>query len=166
MAVINLQKALRSLQKTPTLLSLALQGITEQEAQNATDGAEGWSVLFILCHLRDFEAIFLERVRLTVETHEPQLLLVRSNEELTVFNDYANQTIADVRAELSTLREKTITYLTPLTEEQLKRVGIHPLMGASTALEFIVNIALHDIDHIEQIVRARHHYEGRSHAPI
>jgi uncharacterized damage-inducible protein DinB len=154
MAVINLQKAIRSLEKTPLILNTILKDVAQKDAERATDGPNGWSVLFILCHLRDFEAIFLERVQLTVETDVPNLLLVMNNEELALVHDYATQHISTVLADLVLLREQTLGYVRTLNESQLQRVGIHPLMGASTTLDFIVNIPLHDIDHTEQIIRA------------
>jgi hypothetical protein len=152
MAVLNLQKAIRSLEKTPVILHTILKSMTQEEAMRATDGPDGWSVLFIVCHLRDCETIFLERVRMSVELDKPTLHYI-TNDELIQKNDYANQDFQEVRAELATLREQTLDYIRPLTEEQLMRTGIHPIWGENTALDYIVNIALHDIDHSEQLIK-------------
>lgn len=153
MAVLNLQKAIRSLEKTPVILNAILKGVTQEQSVQASDGPDGWSVLFILCHLRDYETIFLERVQRAVEEDKPRLLY-RSNDDLIRDNDYANQNFMEILGELATRRERTIAYIRPLTEAQLTRTAVHPTWGENTALEYIINIALHDIDHTEQIIRA------------
>lgn len=153
MAVLNLPKAIRSLEKTPIILNTILEGLTPDEVVRATDGPDGWSVLFIVCHLRDYETIFLERVQRAVEEDKPQLAY-RSNDDLIRDNDYANQDFNEVMTHLTSLRQSTLAYIRPLTDEQLARTAIHPVWGENTALDYIVNIALHDIDHTEQIIRA------------
>lgn len=153
MAVLNLPKAIRSLEKTPVILNTILKGVTQEQSVHATDGPFGWSVLFILCHLRDYETIFLERVQRAVEEDRPRLVY-RSNDDLIRDNDYANQDFHEILGQLASLREQTLAYVRPLADEQLARTAIHPTWGENTALDYIVNIALHDIDHTEQIIRA------------
>lgn len=161
MAVLNLQKAIRSLEKTPVILQTILKGVTQEEAVRATDGPEGWSVLYIVCHLQDCEEIFLERVRMSVEMDKPVLNYV-SNDDLIQKNDYANQILEDVLAQLATLREQTLAYVRLLSDEQLARTGIHPMWGENTALDYIVNIALHDIDHTEQLIKTMGYFHKDS----
>lgn len=153
MAVLNLPKAIRSLEKTPVILNTILSGLTQEQSVSATDGPDGWSVLFILCHLRDYETIFLERVQRAVEEDRPRLPY-RFNNDLIRDNDYANQNFAKILGDLALRRERTLAYIRPLTDEQLARTAIHPTWDENTARDYIVNIALHDIDHTEQIIRA------------
>lgn len=153
MAVLNLPKAIRSLEKTPVILNTILKGVTQEQSVHATDGPNGWSVLFIICHLRDYETIFLERVQRAVEEDNPRLAY-RSNDDLIQDNDYANQDFNEVMTHLASLRERTLAYVRPLTDEQLARTAVHPMWGENTALAYIVNIALHDPDHTEQIIHA------------
>lgn len=61
--LINPGKALRTLRKTPLLLTTLLDGVTGAQARALRDGPDGWSVLWIICHLCDIEAIFTQRVR-------------------------------------------------------------------------------------------------------
>jgi hypothetical protein len=41
-----------------------------------------------------------------------------------------------------------------LTDDQWRRTGIHPRMGDHNMIELAANVALHDLNHIEQMVRA------------
>jgi len=153
MAVLNLQKTIRSLEKTPVILQTVLRDVTQEQAEQTTDGVDEWSVLFIVCHLRDCEQLFFDRVWMSVEQDCQQLNYV-TNEVLIQQNDYANQNFTEIMAQLTTLRERTLAYIRPLSDVQLARTGIHPIWGENTVLDYILNIALHDIDHTEQLIRA------------
>jgi hypothetical protein len=58
-----------------------------------------------------------------------------------------------VVANLRARREGLITLLDSLTSEQWRRPGLHPQQGPATVLDVAINIGLHDIDHLEQLVR-------------
>jgi len=46
---------------TPETLTLLLAGVSQEQAKAARGGDEGWSVIEVLCHLRDAEEIGLQR---------------------------------------------------------------------------------------------------------
>jgi hypothetical protein len=54
---------LDALRATPTVLEALLRDCTQEQAQRARGGDEGWSVVEVLCHLRDAEERALERMR-------------------------------------------------------------------------------------------------------
>jgi len=88
--LVNPAKALRTLRKTPPLLVNLLEGVTQAQARSLRDGPDGWSVLWIVCHLRDVEAIFTQRVRDLLDAPNP-VFQVTENEELIRRGDYEQQ---------------------------------------------------------------------------
>jgi hypothetical protein len=48
---------------TPDILEGLLEGCTEEQARAARGGDEGWSIVEVMCHLRDAEERALERMR-------------------------------------------------------------------------------------------------------
>lgn len=147
-------KALRTLRKNPALLQSATAGITNNEARLRRDGADGWNVLFIVCHLRDYEIMVAARVEAMLMYDQPTFS-VTSNDEQIAKGDYAHQSFEAVLADLFGRRSALLTQLEMLTPEQWQRPGYHPEQGAATVLDVAINAALHDIDHIEQITRCR-----------
>jgi DinB family protein len=154
MPVLNTEKALRSLRKTPVILDAFLRDLSSERARTATDGPDGWSVLFVMCHLNDYETIYTERVRMMLDQERPTFPNPLTNDQLVAQNDYANQDVHQIFEAYLDKRRVYLTLLENLTDAQWARPGVHPSTGDTTVLEFAINTALHDLNHIEQIVRA------------
>jgi len=154
MPVLNTDKALRSLRKTPVILDAFLRNLSSERARTATDGPHGWSVLFVMCHLNDYETIYAERVQMMLDQEYPRFPNPLTNDELIAHNNYANQDVHQIFQDYRVKRRAYVKLLENLTPDQWQRPGIHPTTGETTVLEFAINTAIHDLNHIEQIVRA------------
>src|SRR5690606_41344616 len=104
-----------------------------QRATTATDGANGWSVLEVVCHLNDMEAISLTRAQQIVETTVPMFPPV-DHEALVTENEYAQQDFATIVAVYAARRDDFVNYLRGLSPEQWQRTGVHPTWGEITLL--------------------------------
>jgi uncharacterized damage-inducible protein DinB len=150
MVLIDPQRAFRALKQTHLILEHELRGLTQEKAAQTKDGPNGWSIVEVVCHLCDFEEIYYERLQLVMAEDCPTVPLY-NQEELAVKNDYAHQ---DLRATLKTLterRQRLVDWLSTLSAADLQRKGIHPTSGEFDIAGTAINIALHDINHIEQI---------------
>jgi hypothetical protein len=150
--LINPSKALRTLRKGPPILEAMLAGVTQEQAATLRDGADGWSVIYVVCHMRDVEEIFTDRVRSLLAEPSPTFRVV-PNEVLIARGDYAAQDLRAVLAEYVARRADLIALLEPLADEQWLLAGTHPEQGPGTLLDVAVNTGLHDVDHQEQIIR-------------
>lgn len=153
MPIFSPEKALRDFVKTPVILGVIVRGVDQQRARQATDGPDGWSVLEVMCHLNDYETIFFDRARQIVETDLPKFGTV-DHEALVTINDYAGQDFAGVLASYSAKRRVYVDFLRQLSADQWQRRGIHPSWGEITLVEHVINTTLHDVNHIEQIIKA------------
>lgn len=145
-------KALRTMRKGPAIYEALLAGVSQAQAASLRDGDDGWSVLEIMCHLRDVELIFTQRARDLLERPNP-MFQVTSNDELAARGDYGAQDLRAVLAEYKALRAAFVALLEPLADAQWLLSGAHPEQGPATLLDVAINTGLHDVDHQEQIVR-------------
>lgn len=152
--ILNPDKALRTLRKTPMLLDFVLAGLDEAASSTLRDGPDGWSILFIACHLRDYERVVAARVEAMLTDDDP-VLPSMDNDALARDGDYAAQSFAAVREELRARRAALFDRLAGLDAAQWQRPGHHPQQGAATLLDVAINAGLHDIDHLEQLARCR-----------
>ena len=159
MTMMQPEKFLRSMRKTPVILAAILRNVSQERAATATDGPDGWSVLEVMCHMRDFEGLFFRRARMMLESENPELPGYDQN-ELVKTNDYAGQKLSAAFQDYVHVRQQFVHFLAGLNDEQWHRRGIHPDVGDIDLLELVMNVSLHDINHIEQIVRALGLSEG------
>lgn len=153
MTILTKERAIRRMQQTPVILHALLNGVTPEKASASTDGPDGWSVLQIMCHLVDLEAIFKGRVEMALNENNPKFPGNDVN-AMAIERNYAGQDFERTWQNWVVARRDFLTFLNGLTDEQWARRGIHPSMGELSVIELALNTALHDVDHIEQISRA------------
>ena len=150
--LLNPTKALRTLRKTPALIDAVLRDVSQEDAATLRDGADGWSILFIACHLRDFEGIYRARIEQMLAEDDPTFTIYATNDELAERNAYANQSLRAVLEDTRAQRHSLLARLEALSDEQWLRTGVHPEQGPCTVLDAAINAGLHDIDHAEQML--------------
>ncbi len=140
------------LRRTVDDLVLAIAGHSEQTlARRPTETA--WSATEILCHLRDIEEAYLERIQIILANAEP-VLPVLDPERWVQERQYRR---SDVTVALDAFRARrmgTLELLRGLTDEHLERGGHHALRGRMTIRRIIHGTARHDEEHLDQLGRA------------
>lgn len=116
------------------------------------DGGAGWTVRDVLCHLRDFEAIFLERSRITVE-EDFGALPFPDPDQVAAERNYAGQSVEQAYTEWARNREVLLAYLTERDEDQWQCTANHPKRGAISLQDQLVLTVWHDNNHLEQMIR-------------
>jgi hypothetical protein len=153
MSLLTPGRLLRSLRKNPVILHGLIKNVWQDQARRFKDGPDGWSVVEVVCHLRDLEEVFYQRALRMLNEDEPVFEAVDQN-DIARRGNYINQTLSRVFEEYVEKRRRTLLFFNGLTVEQWQRGGIHPEDGHITLLEQAFQIGAHDTDHIEQIVRA------------
>jgi hypothetical protein len=116
------------------------------------DNGTGWTALETLCHLRDFETIFLERARITVEQENGALPFPKPD-ELAADRAYNGQNVEVVLTEWRQNRAALLAYLRARDEGDWARTAIHPVRGVLSLMDQVLLAASHDANHLEQITR-------------
>lgn len=144
-----------NLKKTHLILGALIKNIDQQQAQQLRDGQDGWNILEIICHVRDYQEIFYGRLKRILEEDNPTFEVYDevAREAMITERDYANQNLKAVFADYCKTREHLISFLAELDEDQWQRVGIHPMLGEVDISVPIFHTILHDADHSEQIAR-------------
>jgi uncharacterized damage-inducible protein DinB len=140
------------MEKTIDILANITQSVTQEQATTLRDHDNGWTILEVMCHLRDFDNIFYERARLITEQEYP-MLPGYDQEALAAEREYNKQNLAQVYAELKQARQRFAEFFTTLPDPDWERAGMHPEEGHFTMTDAVMQVSRHDITHIEQITR-------------
>ena len=144
---------------------LARIGRTPDELTDAVQGADAallvrrpapksWAPTEVICHLRDNEEWFLERMRFIVAMDLPRFVATNpdrwADERQYLTNDATVALAAFVRR-----RRETLEFLRQLEPDAWARAGVHvDSRGRRTINEFLSVMAWHDDNHLDQLRRA------------
>jgi hypothetical protein len=146
------QDLLDGLRVTSDTLTGLLAGVTQEQAQKAKGGDEGWSVVEVICHLRDAEEYGLQRDTLMRDRENPDIL-PWDQEKLALERNYAAQEVRAALASFIALRQRRIAVLESLSPEGWKRTGNHPALGTIDIFSHVLHMVSHDAIHCAQIAR-------------
>ena len=133
----------------PALLENALKGVAQAELDKRPD-PERFTLREVICHLADWEPIWLERMTRIVSEDKP-VLPGYDEGEMVMTNDYAHQ---DANLQLKRFRagrHATLTFLQGRSDSDWNRVGVREEVGEMTLWMLSAMILGHDLYHLKQI---------------
>jgi hypothetical protein len=132
-----------ALRATPTVFDVLLQDCTPEQAQTACGGDEGWSVVEIVCHLRDNEECVLERMRSMRDKVDP-FIAAYDQEQWARERNYAADNLREALATFVRLRTIHIAELAALTLAEWEHTGQHQERGCITISSQTLRVVCHD----------------------
>ncbi len=137
---------------TPDVLRALLRNVSDATTRVTGEGEEAWSIVEIICHLRDAEATVLERVKLILGQDKP-FLAAYDQAKLAQQAAYRDQSLEDALNEFIAIRDEQTRLLEGLDEVAWGRTGMHEESGQITIQELTLHMAAHDVVHLAQISR-------------
>ena len=113
-----------------------------------------WSIHEIVAHLADSELMFSARCR---------FILYEQNKPLIGFDQDAlmagwrreRESFEDTMERFRVLRQAQLRMFRAASPADLERSGVHEEYGRESASEYLLKVAGHDLNHLEQIARLR-----------
>jgi hypothetical protein len=136
----------------PETLAGLLANVSQEQAKAAKGGDEGWSIVEVLCHLRDAAEIGLQRDRAMAEQENP-VIEPYDQEVFAAERNYAGQDLHQALADFTRLRREQVAFLESLSPEAWKRTGKHAELGTIDILGHVLHMVCHDAVHCAQIAR-------------
>ena len=146
------QELLDAIKVMPDTLNGLLSRVSDEQAKAAKGGDENWSVVEVVCHLRDAEEFTLKRVEAMRDQDNPQIVGY-DQAALAMERKYNKADLQSALQGFLSLREKLITTLSALSPEAWERGGEHNENGHITIFSYILHIVAHDSIHCAQIAR-------------
>jgi hypothetical protein len=148
----TIQDAMAAYAATPDVLQGLLRGHDQAQASAARGGDENWSVVEVLCHLRDAEEMALLRMRLMRDEENPWLAGF-DQERWAKERHYAAARLDEALAAFLQLRATHLAELAALRPADWERPGRHEEQGQITILSHQLHLVSHDAVHLAQIAR-------------
>jgi hypothetical protein len=146
---------LEALSAAPTVLEGLVADCTREQARAARGGDEGWSVVEVICHLRDAEERAVERARAMIVEDDP-FLSAYDQEQWARDRAYGAADLGEALAAFSALRARHVALLQKLPVAGWDRPGRHEEQGGITIAAHALHMVSHDTIHAAQIARQLH----------
>jgi len=142
---------LQTLRATPARLKEALAGVPKA-LQSWTPAPGKWSILEIVCHMRDMERdAYLARYRRILAEENPALPDI-DGDLYSIEGDYRSQKLGEVFRDWKRLRRETLKLLGGVKVGQWPRIGAHESAGPLSIDDFLRRQAAgNDAAHLGQI---------------
>lgn len=117
-----------------------------------------WSVFENIAHMGRYNEIFLLRMYEVQHKNNPSFeRYVADNED--GFIEWTSRPVDLVIVDYRLSRETVIRYFQSLSEDDLKRTGMHPKFGELTMIEWLEFYLLHEAHHLFTIFKLLHSKE-------
>ncbi|MEQ1904738.1 MAG: DinB family protein [Pirellulaceae bacterium] len=149
---MNANESLAHLGRFPRILEALVAGLSDS-VWRWKPPTGNWSILEVVCHLRDEEREdFRQRLELTITDPSQPWPKIDPVAAATT-RDYQGQVPATVLQEFLEEREKSLAWLRQFKEIPLERAYQHPKVGPVTVGELLASWAAHDLLHVRQITK-------------
>jgi hypothetical protein len=114
---------------------------------------DAWAVSEILCHLRDVEEFYGQRVQTILANRDP-VLVAFEPERWAIERQYSRCLAKPALDAFAVRRRETLVVLDAIHAQDWERGGSHAQRGWMTVRRIVHGWAKHDGEHLEQIRRA------------
>ena len=135
------------------ILKAALAGLSIDE-WDACPGPGDWSILEVVCHLSDSEALFSERMKRVLVEDRPPLPYANESDCVKVLA-CGSRNPHDEAALIGGLRLQMARILEAQPDSAWGRVGVHSIQGDQTLAQLVQKAVNHLDHHIAFIKRKR-----------
>jgi hypothetical protein len=113
-----------------------------------------WSTLEVVCHIADFEPVYVERMKRVIAFDRPQLLGA-DEKGFAATLAYQDRDVDEELAIIEMTRRQMARILKTLPEAAAGRVGVHNERGPMTLLQLVTGITGHIPHHVTFIAEKR-----------
>lgn len=151
--IFDLDKSFQVLQRTPAVLSTLLSGMDDEWTMN-NEGPDTFSPFDVIGHL-----IFGEQTDWVVRA---KIILGPGNDKhfqpwdrFAQYEASKGKSLQQLLTEFEQLRKDNLQWLQSQTisESDLDKTGIHPVLGEVTLRNLLATWVVHDLTHIAQVTR-------------
>ena len=148
----KLADALLILERTPQVVSLLLRNLPPCWTQQ-NEGGDTWTAYDVIGHyIHGEKTDWIPRMKIILDNGDKRFIPF---DRFAQFNDSKGKSLEQLIDEFATLRKENIIKLKRIAPDDtaLSKKGIHPQFGEVSLRQLLSAWVVHDLTHINQIVR-------------
>jgi uncharacterized damage-inducible protein DinB len=149
----SIEQAIEILEKTPIVLRGLLDGLSEEwvTSNEGPDTFSAYDVIGHLIHGEKTDWVIRAKIILEFGTTKP----FTPWDRFAQYEESKGRTLQQLLDEFERVRKENIAWLRTagITETDLSKTGIHPVLGEVTLRNLLSTWVVHDLTHIAQVTR-------------
>ena len=149
----SLERSYEILDRTPAVLQSLLAGLSDDWIM-PNEGPETFSPYDVVGHLIHGEKTdWTERAKMIMEFGDTKTFVPWNR--FAQYEESKGKTLQELLDEFAAIRKENITWFKSLqlTEADLDKKGMHPVLGSVTLRNLLSTWVVHDLTHIAQVTR-------------
>lgn len=149
----SLEKSYKILYRTPAVLQALLSGLTDDWVM-PNEGPETFSPYDVIGHLIHGEkADWTVRTKMILEFGNAQTF--EKYDRFAQYEESKGKSLQQLLDEFAAIRKENMVWFKALnlTEDDLNKKGMHPVLGEVTLRNLLATWVVHDLTHLAQITR-------------
>lgn len=149
----SIQRSTEILERTPAVLTTLLAGLSDDWVMN-NEGPETFSPYDVIGHLVHGEKTdWVVRAKMILEFGNTQTF--ERYDRFAQYEESKGKSLQQLLDEFAAIRKENMLWFKSLnlTEDDLDRQGMHPVLGDVTLRHLLSTWVVHDLTHIAQITR-------------
>ncbi|MFZ4813047.1 MAG: DinB family protein [Phototrophicaceae bacterium] len=142
---------LENLERNLEVIGYLVRTTDPQAAVTFRDGGTGWTVLEVLCHLRDWDHLWKERAEITLTGVMPDMPMLNPD-AVAAERNYMGNTLEGALTMWQQNRAVLLNTLRAIEEDDWERSARHSRRGLMTLHDQLVMATWHDLQHQAQMV--------------
>ncbi|MFI5185802.1 MAG: DinB family protein [Chitinophagales bacterium] len=128
-----------------------IEGLSDEQIRTPVIPGK-WSIFENMVHLAISEHVFIHRFHRILNEENPQIERY-SAESDPFFYDNCTKTTREIMQDLISTRREMIDKVHSLKEEDIQRIGVHPVYGTMNMLQWLNFFVLHEAHHLFTIFK-------------
>ncbi|MEO0563108.1 MAG: DinB family protein [Chloroflexota bacterium] len=129
------------------------QNMSREEQRNLRDGGTGWTVVEVICHLRDFDGIFQQRAEMTL-SQENAALPFPDPDRLARERNYNVLDASTALSQWEAARRRMMDVFQGIADEDIwNKTAAHPKRGPFSLNDQLMLVPQHDMLHLAQLIK-------------
>jgi DinB superfamily len=149
----TIPQALEILERTPLVCTTLLKGLSDDWVMN-NEGPETFSPFDVMGHLIHGEKTdWATRAKMILEFGNTKTFVPW--DRFAQYEESKDKSLAELLDEFARVRKENMDWFKSLhlTEDDLNKTGMHPVLGEVTLQNLLSTWVVHDLTHIAQITR-------------
>lgn len=149
----SVTRSIEILERTPYVLEVLLRDLSPFWTDQ-NEGPDTWSPYDVIGHLIHGDRTdYINRLQIIMSNSDQRQFT--PFDRFAQFRESQGKSLAELLTEFKTVRSANVAILRSLnlSDDDLKKTGIHPVFGEVTLAQLLSTWTVHDLDHISQISR-------------